>query len=226
MNIVLLTQPYKPYSPEDYLRKRGHHVIKHTGFPNDVLKELRKADLGISYSYKHILKPEHFNAPKFGTINAHIGLSPLSRGAAPNVWNIINKEPAGVMIHWIDEGIDTGNILTRIGCPVYLHDTGETLYIRLLQVCRQLFEGYWPELEQSLIEGKKPAGKEQNQKDIPAHKTRDLYTLDNLEGRFGSVARDVVDTLRARTFDGHESAWLLDDQGRKVYIRVSLTLHD
>ena len=73
-----------------------------------------------------------------------------------------------------------------------------------------------------IIHGNRPKGVQQFERNRPAHKVKDLAKVDDLETNFGPVARQIVDVLRARTFSGHESAWLLDDMGRKVYIRVTL----
>src|SRR3990167_8217917 len=89
----------------EFLTNRGHEVNTYTDIPN---KEIFSTyDLGIGFLYRYILKPGFFDAPKFGFVGLHPGIFPAGRGAAPNVWAIINGEPAGATLHWIDEGIDT-----------------------------------------------------------------------------------------------------------------------
>jgi len=68
-------------------------------------------DLIISFGYKHILKPDFLRRIKCPIINLHISFLPFNRGAHPNFWSFYDGTPAGVTIHMIDEGIDTGSIL-------------------------------------------------------------------------------------------------------------------
>ncbi|MCL0081308.1 hypothetical protein M1N64_03665 [Peptococcaceae bacterium] len=42
-------------------------------------------------------------------INLHISFLPWNRGADPNFWSFIENAPVGVSIHYLDEGIDTGD---------------------------------------------------------------------------------------------------------------------
>lgn len=66
-------------------------------------------------------------------INIHPGYNPYNRGMFPHVWSIINGLPAGATIHEMDEGIDTGPIISQREVPVTPHDTSETLYNRVLE---------------------------------------------------------------------------------------------
>jgi methionyl-tRNA formyltransferase len=55
-------------------------------------------------------------APRLGVVNVHTSLLPRYRGPAPIQWAIRNGDPTiGVTAHWMDERIDTGNILARRG---------------------------------------------------------------------------------------------------------------
>ena len=192
------------------------------------LDELNEYDLGISWFYPFILKREQIDAVRLGIINHHIGLLPWGRGAAPNVWAIANDEPAGVTMHWIDAGVDTGPIIFQEKVEKLITDTSEDLYNRLCAAMFQLFEKRWPTIRVNLANGTYLPGIEQREAYLeyepPTHKMKDLEELDDLEKVYGrSFMRRVVGTLRARTFTGHEAAYIRDDQGRKVYVRVSLS---
>lgn len=80
----------------------------------------------ISYGHRHILKGDVLTRYKERVINAHISLLPWNRGASPNFWSWYDNTPKGVTIHYIDEGVDTGDII--IQNPVrFLHPERETL---------------------------------------------------------------------------------------------------
>jgi methionyl-tRNA formyltransferase len=53
--------------------------------------------------------------PRIGTLNAHPGILPFYRGVDCAKWAFINNEfnKVGVTVHWVNEGIDTGNIVAR-----------------------------------------------------------------------------------------------------------------
>lgn len=51
--------------------------------------------------------------PKIGILNAHPGLLPKYRGVDVIPWAIYNRDDIGVSVHFIDEGVDTGGIITQ-----------------------------------------------------------------------------------------------------------------
>ena len=68
----------------------------------------------ISAYFSQILKTRALSIPKVGILNIHPGLLPEYKGAMAYFWAVNNGESqAGVTIHWMDEGIDTGPILMR-----------------------------------------------------------------------------------------------------------------
>ena len=46
-------------------------------------------------------------------VNLHIAYLPYNRGADPNLWSVLEDTPAGVSIHYVDEGVDTGDIIAQ-----------------------------------------------------------------------------------------------------------------
>lgn len=71
-------------------------------------------DLLISAYFNQILKSEIIRLPAIGTLNVHPGWLPAYRGAMCYFWVLKNNDQTGgVTVHWIDEGIDTGQILAK-----------------------------------------------------------------------------------------------------------------
>jgi hypothetical protein len=60
-----------------------------------------------------VISPKIISVPEFGAINLHSGLSPYYRGTWSYGWPIVNKEPEyiGATVHYVDPGIDTGDII-------------------------------------------------------------------------------------------------------------------
>ncbi len=90
------------------------------------------ADLIVVCGYKYIIPQEIFTLPKFGTINIHPSYLPAYRGQHVINWAIINGEnETGVTIHFIDEGIDTGDIILQKKVPISFEDTAKTLHDKI-----------------------------------------------------------------------------------------------
>jgi methionyl-tRNA formyltransferase len=102
------------------------------------------ADFIISYGYRHILKKPILDKFKDRAINLHISYLPWNRGADPNYWSFVDGTPKGVTIHFIDEGIDTGDIIgQRYMKYDYQTDTLETFYNKLTDCLEDLFKKSW-----------------------------------------------------------------------------------
>ena len=87
------------------------------------------ADLAVTIAYGLILPPAVLAAPRLGCINAHASLLPRWRGAAPIQWAIMaGDEETGVTIMRMDEGLDTGPILTAEAVPIGPETTSGTLH--------------------------------------------------------------------------------------------------
>lgn len=88
-------------------------------------------DLFVSMSYNQIFKRRIIDLPKFSTINCHAGKLPFYRGRNILNWALINDEKEfGITVHYVDEGIDTGDIILQRTYPI----TDEDNYNTLLEV--------------------------------------------------------------------------------------------
>jgi methionyl-tRNA formyltransferase len=97
----------------------------------DELREsILKSDIDVlvSHAFMRILPKAAFSAPKYGSINIHASLLPKYRGPSPTYWVLKNKETVtGLTCHYIDEGVDTGDIIYQVEVPVKSDDTIETI---------------------------------------------------------------------------------------------------
>ena len=97
-----------------------------------------------------ILPPEVYRIPKYGSFNLHASLLPKYRGAAPINWAIIKGEKeTGVTSFFLQDKVDTGNIILQERTPISPTDNFGTLYERLsimgaevtLKTVEQIAEG-------------------------------------------------------------------------------------
>ncbi|MBZ5876644.1 methionyl-tRNA formyltransferase [Chromohalobacter israelensis] len=71
-------------------------------------------DVLVSMSFNQIIKKNLIKASSQGFINCHAGALPFYRGRNPINWALINGEKkVGVTVHYVDEGIDTGDIIIQ-----------------------------------------------------------------------------------------------------------------
>ena len=81
-----------------------------------VLKELDdfKCDIFVSMSFNQIFKSKILNLTPLGIINCHAGRLPFYRGRNVLNWVLINDEKSfGVTVHYVDHGIDTGDLILQ-----------------------------------------------------------------------------------------------------------------
>lgn len=90
--------------------------------------EKYKVDLFVSMSFNQIFKERTINYPPLKTINCHAGMLPYYRGRNILNWALINDESEfGITVHYVDAGIDTGDIIIQRSYPITDHDDYSTL---------------------------------------------------------------------------------------------------
>jgi phosphoribosylglycinamide formyltransferase 1 len=105
------------------------------------------AELLIAYGCS-IIKDPLLSAFKNKFINVHLGLSPYYRGSGTNFWPLVNKEPefVGATFMYIDEGIDTGEIIHQIRARYFVNDTPSSIGNRFISdmayACEKLIKNF------------------------------------------------------------------------------------
>lgn len=95
---------------------------------SDILDEVKPQLIAV-VAYGKILPKNVIEYPKYGCINVHVSLLPKYRGAAPMQRAIMNGEKeTGVTIMYMDEGLDTGDIIMQRRFPIGEHDNFETVH--------------------------------------------------------------------------------------------------
>jgi len=102
-------------------------------------------DMIVVVYYDRILKKDIIDIPPMGCINLHMALAEEYRGCYPTTWAIINGETkTGVTLHYIDEGIDTGDIIAQKVVKIEPDDTGKSLYNKCTMAGVELFKETFP----------------------------------------------------------------------------------
>lgn len=99
-------------------------------------------DLIVTCAYGQIIPKEVLDMPKYGCINVHASILPKYRGSAPIQWCLFNNDDVtGVTIMYMDEGMDTGDIIKIKEIPILDSDNVGTLHDKLSKLgCNLLLE--------------------------------------------------------------------------------------
>ena len=120
-----------------YAVEKGLTILQPTNLKNEeFLSELEalNANLQIVVAFRMLPKAV-WKMPELGTFNLHASLLPSYRGAAPINWAIINGETeTGVTTFFIDDKIDTGEIILQERIPIEPDDTAGALHDKLMKV--------------------------------------------------------------------------------------------
>lgn len=105
--------------------------------PDSIKKEYQKIidakpDIIITCAYGKIIPKELIESPKYGCVNIHASLLPKYRGAAPIQWALLNgEEYTGITLMYMDEFMDTGDIIDTVSYKITNEDDIGTLHDKL-----------------------------------------------------------------------------------------------
>jgi len=117
----------------------------------------RAPDVVYCIGWSYLLRTEILSLPRLGVIGYHPTLLPRNRGRHPIIWTLVlGLQETGSTFFFMDEGADTGDILSQERVPVYDTDDAAVLYARLQDVAKgqvaaftaQLADGTYPRLPQ------------------------------------------------------------------------------
>ena len=104
------------------------------------LKDL-DIDLIVTCAFGQILPKEVLDLPKYGSINVHASILPKYRGSAPIEYAIMNGDKkTGVTIMYMDEGMDTGDIIKISKLSIEDNDTGGSIHDKLSMLGKDTLE--------------------------------------------------------------------------------------
>ena len=148
---LVVTQPDRPKGRGRKLtappvktaaRKFGYEVIQPESVKTDAFARTvldLNPDIIVVIAFGHIIPKAVLATAREGAINLHASLLPKYRGPAPIQWAIINGEAeSGVTTMFMDEGMDTGDILLSHSVAIGSRDTSGTLHDTLAETGAEL----------------------------------------------------------------------------------------
>jgi methionyl-tRNA formyltransferase len=185
-----------------------------------VLSRHAPFDLGILAWWPKLISTKIIALTKCGIINTHPSLLPYNRGKHYNFWALVEEAPFGVSLHFVDEGIDSGDIVAQKTIEYDWEDTAETLHSKAIASMIELFISTYPKIRRGTLR-RVPQdltiGSIHYKTEIEESSVIDLERLYS--------ARELINLLRARTFRGHPGCRFISD-GEIYEIRVEIKKYD
>ena len=138
------------------------HSVNQEGVA-DYIRAL-EPDVAITYGVG-LVKPHIFSVPRWGTINVHHGSIEEYRGLDSHLWAIYHQrfDRLGVTIHYVDEGLDTGNVLDQEQINISPNDEIYHLRYKAALKATQMVSSILTAFAQSDV---KPPGKPQQKRGL------------------------------------------------------------
>ncbi len=127
----------------EFLKSVEEEVILASEPINMGFIEAHSPDFIVSYGYRHIIKKDILDMYNGRAVNLHISYLPWNRGADPNFWSFVENTPKGVTIHYLDEGVDTGDIIVQKQVEFLDTETLKSSYDKLQSEIQKLFKDNW-----------------------------------------------------------------------------------
>ena len=108
---------------------------------NEILNLIKNInpDVICVVAYGKIIPGEILNIPKYGCVNVHPSLLPRYRGPAPIQWAILNGDKkTGVSTMYLDEGMDSGDIILQKEIEINKNETSGDLWAKLSNIGAEL----------------------------------------------------------------------------------------
>ncbi len=148
--VGVITAPDKPAgrgqklsesAVKQYAASQNLKILQPTNLKNEAfLQELKSLNANLQIVVAFRMLPEAvWKMPEYGTFNLHASLLPNYRGAAPINWAIINGEiKTGVSTFFIDDKIDTGDMILQEEIQIDFEEHAGSLHDKLMELGSQL----------------------------------------------------------------------------------------
>ena len=205
-----------------------YHLAKQNGivakyFDENLYKSLKQEgfDFGFLLWWPHIIRENLIKIPKYGFINTHPSLLPYNKGKHYSFWAIVEQNPFGVSLHFVDSSIDGGDIIAQTAIPYTWEDNGKSLYIKANKETIRLFKQQYKNII-SFNFTRTP------QLDIGSfHYAKEIQEATKIFLDKSYTARELLNLLRAKTFSPHQGCFFTENNGGGAideYFEISISI--
>jgi len=159
------------------------------------LEQLKRTNLnlGLLAWWPYILKSEILLVPKMGWLNLHTSYLPYNRGKHSSFWSIVEQTPCGVSLQFIDEGIDTGDIVARKEIDINWEDTSEMIHNKCREEVIELFKDNFQDIKNNRLPKIK-----QNLNEGTYHHSSEIKNIIKIDLDANYTARKLLNIIRAK----------------------------
>jgi methionyl-tRNA formyltransferase len=107
----------------------------------------KKPDIIFCFGWSYLLKEEVLRIPPRGVLGFHPACLPRNRGRHPLIWTLaLGLETAGSSFFFMDQGADSGDLISQECIPVDYEDTAATLYEKIKAAALSQVDAFFPKL--------------------------------------------------------------------------------
>jgi methionyl-tRNA formyltransferase len=177
-------------------------------------------DYIVCVHFPYMLRRPVLDTASRGVLNLHPSYLPYNRGWHTPTWAILDGTPAGASLHYVDESLDTGDIVCQRHAVIDPADTAHTLYARLKKLEVQVFREGWQQIRDGSARGTP-----QTDGQATAHRRQSLFdpAVQRLELDAVVRTRDLLRQLRALTTNRLDEAAYFETGARRYRVQVTIT---
>lgn len=113
----------------------------------------RRPDIAFCFGWSHLIAAHVLDIPRMGVVGYHPAMLPQNRGRHPLIWSLaLGLNETGSTFFFMDEGADTGDVLSQRPLPIFEDDDAGTLYARMTEVALAQISEFMPKLESGRFE--------------------------------------------------------------------------
>jgi methionyl-tRNA formyltransferase len=207
--MILTPPPVKEYASSQNIPVYQPQSVKGEDF-FDLLKSINP-DIIVVVAYGKLIPKNVLDFPKHGCVNVHGSLLPKYRGASPINAAIINGDKiTGITTIYMDEGIDTGDMILKESTEIGENETFGEVYDRLAQIGGKL-------LSETLNQIKNGTAKREKQPEIDAPAVKKINN-DMCEINWNLSSKEIHNKIRGLSPSPTAFTWL---NGKKLKIYKS-----
>ena len=185
----------------------------------DMMRSL-SLDYFLSIHFPYLIPPDVLSIPKIGAFNLHPAFLPYNKGWHTPTWAIWENTPYGATFHWLDEGLDSGDIMIQESLDINPDDTADNLYKKVLELEEKLFAKAIPQLL---------SGSPQRipqKRDGTSHVKKDIMAIQEIILNEHVNTKEFIDKLRALTTNKWSEAAYFKMNGIRYRIRVDIKIEE
>ncbi len=186
---------------------------------SETIERIKKEDLDylICVHFPYIIPPEILRLPRIGVINLHPAYLPYNRGWNTPSWAIVENTPFGATLHFMEDTVDTGDIILQKELKINAADTADSLYKKVLDLEVDIFKEAWP-----LLVNKKFIRKTQKTINGTIHKKGDLKSIQRIDLNKKIEPEKLIDLLRGLTTNDIQESAFFEKDGECYRIRITI----